>query len=235
MMDYNAKVASIMHPELSAQLGKIQKLMDTIEATEYDETMVYDDSVRAPLLHIMKKLVKSYGDFGFYTSGVYSFPVLTSAYCKALSRKASRFTFEVNECENECAQMKEAIVEDNDQDLYVTMCLLFAIVSSTVAKSLMTVEAASITTVQFAKYSADDIANGNWHYDEDSDVSLVIALNDDYEGGGTAVKTPGIGKEIVVPPLPIGHAMLFNGRANLHKGLKVLKGTREVLVFWSTV
>lgn len=56
-----------------------------------------------------------------------------------------------------------------------------------------------------------------------SEFSFVLALNDDYEGGGTEfVKS----KEIV--NLNTGDCLIFSGQ-NRHRGIKVKKGTRYIL------
>lgn len=70
---------------------------------------------------------------------------------------------------------------------------------------------------------------------KDSDVTLVVALTGTHKGGGTLVHTGPFTENILVPQLPVGHGMFFNGKANRHYGMPVIEGERNLLVHWSEV
>ena len=78
-------------------------------------------------------------------------------------------------------------------------------------------------TVHVTKYDKD--WSGNEHTDL-CDVSVLVSLNDDFEGGGTEFKGG------VIRPLPIGSALVFPSYITRHKGLSITRGNRYLLVFW---
>lgn len=87
-------------------------------------------------------------------------------------------------------------------------------------------------SIQMARYTIDNTPHGCWHTDRDSESTLVVALSDYHDGGGTQVYDGPYRAPIAVPQLPTGWAMLFNGRARPHVGLPVTEGTRNLLVHW---
>ena len=67
------------------------------------------------------------------------------------------------------------------------------------------------------------------HFDDDSDVSLTIALNDKFEGGGLSFPRYGWTSKGAEP----GSAVMFPGRVtHRHEGLEITGGVRSALVFW---
>lgn len=93
-----------------------------------------------------------------------------------------------------------------------------------------------LESIQFARYGGEGPTGTDWHVDQDSEATCVVALTDPalIEGSGTEVLSSGaFWKPVVVPPLPKGWALLFNGRTALHRGLEVPAGaTRDLLVYW---
>lgn len=170
---------------------------------------------------------------GRFTSGVYSIPFLHPDYCDALLTEVAAMSFEVNPDENAEVQIPEITLADNCPALHSCLHGLFNNVVNPLTRVLYQLEQTKMSSIQFAQYRPDNTAHGNWHHDRDSDITLVVALSDFHKGGGTMVKPQGLGEPFEVPQLPVGHAMLFQGSRTLHKGLPVLEGARNLLVFWS--
>jgi hypothetical protein len=227
------KVLSILHPDLRKAIPKLISINSKVEEA-MDSEVVFSSSIIAEYRAVLSDLVTSYGDNNTLVSGVYSFPMLSSTYCQSLKSKTDKYTYLVNECECSEAQIPEVVLEQQDKELFDTLGLLFTVVTGAITISLLGSVATTLSSVQFAKYTPENTSEGSWHVDEDSDISLVIPITNEYEGGGTLVNPYGLSPEITVPALPVGHAMLFNGRAHYHKGLPVTKGSRDLLVFWAT-
>lgn len=165
--------------------------------------------------------------------GVYSFPFISNSMCRRLLRKANAYEYEVNDCEDSPYQMPEVVLSEKDVVLYEKMLALFMSNIPDITNVLYARKTIEINSVQLARYSPNTISTGNWHHDEDSDITLVVSLSNSHEGGGTMIHPYGIGDVVVVPQLPAGHALLFRGKHYLHKGMPVTKGERNILVFWT--
>lgn len=168
-----------------------------------------------------------------FRSGVYSIPFLHPGYCEKLLTEIAAMSFAVNPDEAAEVQIPEITLGDNCPALHSCLHGLFNNVVNPLTRVLYQLEQTKMTSIQFAQYRPDNTAHGNWHHDRDSDITLVVSLSDFHEGGGTMVKPQGLGEPFVVPQLPQGHAMLFQGSRTLHKGLPVTEGARNLLVFWS--
>lgn len=159
--------------------------------------------------------------------------MLNKEYCSSLVDKLKEHEFTVNAEEDEYYQIPEVVIKYSDSDLFLELEYAF---NNYIAKYLQTIrfkKEFNINSIQFAKYSATgDISKGNWHYDEDSDSTVVIYLNDDYEGGGTQFKTEADDGIVTVDKFEVGDSVFFNGRVVPHRGLPVTKGDRYILVFW---
>jgi len=170
-----------------------------------------------------------------FTSGVYSFPFLRPEYVDDLLNEVALMSFEVNGEEDALVQIPEITLQDNCPSLHQCLHSLFLHVVKPLAAVLYGLEPKFMQSIQFAQYTPENTAHGHWHHDEDSDITLVVALTDHHKGGGTMVKPQGLGEAFEVPQLPVGHAMLFQGSRFLHYGLPVTEGARNLLVFWSTL
>jgi len=167
-----------------------------------------------------------------HAPGVYSFPFLSKKYCKELVKKADNYAFKPNAEEPLCAQIPEVVLETGDNKEFLrTMKMFFD--AARLSKLVYHSDVVSLNTAQLARYTLDTTAKGSWHTDNDSDFTLTVALSDTHKGGGTAIKLPGRLGEIEVPQLPVGHALVFQGKFMPHKGLPVLGGNRDLLVYWS--
>lgn len=166
-------------------------------------------------------------------SGAYSIPFLHPDYCDALLNEVAAMSFAVNDDEAAEVQIPEITLADNCPALHSCLHGLFNNVINPLTRVLYQLEQTKMSSIQFAQYTPENTAHGNWHHDRDSDITLVVAMSDFHKGGGTMVKPQGLGEPFEVPQLPVGHAMLFQGSRTLHKGLPVTEGARNLLVFWS--
>lgn len=90
------------------------------------------------------------------------------------------------------------------------------------------------SSVQLARYCAPSNTGTGWHSDTESEASCVVSLAPErHVGGGTELLPYGaFGHRFYFPPLPKGHALLFNGRTTLHRGMEITEGQRNLLVYW---
>ncbi len=167
--------------------------------------------------------------------GVYSLPFLDPAYCADLLAEAQHMNYAVNEDEQVAVQIPELFLREVCPQLYQSLAALFRRYVVPLSRLLLHVEPELVQSVQFAKYAPHNTPQGAWHRDEDSDVTLVVALSNEHKGGGTEVSPPWPAEKFTVPQLPVGHAMLFMGRTTLHQGLPVTEGERNLLVHWTTI
>jgi len=165
--------------------------------------------------------------------GIYSFQLLSKEYCEIILSKTNKYNYSVNCDENTYAQIPEVVLEEHDDELYSKMYCVFLDSVKPLSKLMYGVEPKTVNSIQLARYSSGSTDKGNWHFDEDSDITLVISLNNEHSGGGTVIKPYGLGKEFIVPQLQAGEALLFRGKHYMHKGLPVTSGTRDLMVFWS--
>lgn len=164
-------------------------------------------------------------------------PWLSKEVCDTLINLADRSEYEVNEEEPLDAQIPERVLAEHHPEEYMALAEAFFRDIEPIVQAVIGLEIASIESIQLAVYEADgDVPSGTYHTDEDSDVSVTIALNDDYEGGGLHVLTGGIYSETLeLPKQAAGVATIFGGRMHVHKGLPVTSGKRHLLVFWCKV
>lgn len=170
-----------------------------------------------------------------YGHGIYSFPYLSEAFCKDLMLELDCMEYSVNEEEPVEAQIPEVTFLTECRPLFDCLYSLWANAGIPLAKVLMGQDPSVIKTIQAAQYTTENTPRGHWHNDKDSDVTLVVALTATHEGGGTLVHTGPFTENIVVPQLPVGHGMFFNGKAHRHYGMPVTAGERNLLVHWSEV
>ena len=150
-------------------------------------------------------------------------PWLSKEVCDTLINLADRSEYEVNEEEPLDAQIPERVLAEHHPDEYTALATAFFRDIEPIVQAVIGLEIASIESIQLAVYEADgDVPSGTYHTDEDSDVSVTIALNDDYEGGGLHVLTGGIYSETLeLPKQAAGVSTIFGGRIHVHKGLPV--------------
>lgn len=170
-----------------------------------------------------------------HAPGVFSFPYLAPEFCKDLMLELDCMNYVVNEAEPEEAQIPELVFAHHCPSLHECLRALWHDAGITLAKVLFGQDPHKLRTIQAAKYTPENTPGGHWHADNDSDVTMVVALTNDHIGGGTKVHLGPFSKSVVVPQLPVGHAMFFNGKSMRHYGLPVTSGERNLLVHWSEV
>lgn len=170
-----------------------------------------------------------------FAHGVYSAPVLTYAETRyflefAKLAKASN-AFEPNTEEETPYQIPELILQGKAKEIADTI-LQERLVP--IFQVLYGVTPDEIVSAQLAWYTPEGVAGTDWHLDADSDMTCVVSLDPSmYTGGGTAIRPYGPCDEtVIVPPVPAGNGLLFNGKYNFHRGLPVDSGDRILLVYW---
>lgn len=87
----------------------------------------------------------------------------------------------------------------------------------------------SIVKAFVLRYSADTQRSMGLHFDAMSDVSLTVALNHDFRGGG--LRFPRYDWD--TRGLRTGEAVMFPGKVtHRHEGVELEDGVRHVLVLW---
>lgn len=185
----------------------------------------FTDEEKKRVVDIENKLVK-------HTDGVWSFPVLSNVMLKKILRLESKCAYEVNSHEAYEVQIPEVLIEDVDMDMYKVLHSVFLTVVNPLSEILYMKEICEVKSIQLAKYSGSTVSEGTWHFDADSDVTLVVNISTDKTEGGTLLKPFGSSEEIYIPPLEPGYGLLFRGRVFMHKGCKT-KNDRKILVFWT--
>lgn len=166
----------------------------------------------------------------------YTLPWLSREDCDDLRTEFAVSEYEVNDEEEEAARIPEIVLAEHHEELHAQLCQLFSNELLAIVTALTGHKVETFESIQLAKYSPEGVAKGTWHTDQDSDVTITVALNDDYEGGGLRISEGGhYGAVHEIPKQPTGTATIFCGRMCHHYGLPVTKGTRDLLVFWCKV
>lgn len=169
-------------------------------------------------------------------NAAYTFPWLTAEECLALQSEFSTEEYEVNDDEPVDAQIPEIVLEYHCPELHNAIATKFNAELVPIVAALTGHKLDEFASIQLAKYSPAGVACGTWHTDLDSDVTVTVALNDDYEGGGLLIADGGLFGEVhEIPKQPTGTASVFLGRTAYHMGLPVTAGTRDLLVIWCRI
>lgn len=228
-----------LHPGVRPHIPALESLGKLSEELHGLTMAAFSDPVRHAELQALREVVSTWypqpGQDLTYSSGVYSIPFLHPDFVDDLLTEIAAMSFEVNSDEEAEVQIPEITLQDRCPSLHSALASLFMHVVGPLSKILYQLDPEFIQSIQFAQYRPQEVAKGHWHHDQDSDITLVVALSDSHKGGGTMVKPQGFGEPFEVPQLPIGHAMLFQGSRTLHYGLPVTEGARNLLVFWSTL
>jgi hypothetical protein len=68
------------------------------------------------------------------------------------------------------------------------------------------------------------------HYDGQSELTIAVSLNDEFEGGHLEFPRQGVCSDVV----PVGHALMFpGGLSHLHRALPIRSGERRALTIWT--
>ena len=163
---------------------------------------------------------------------VYSVPLFTEKFCDMMLDEIKNMEqylgFNENSDEDELRQIPEITLQDNVPQLSSNLHSVVLNHMNPLFTAVWQRYSLKINSIQLANYNLAKREQGEWHHDASADISVVVPLNTgDYEGGGTEFHGKG-----VVPPLPRGHALFFPSFTHMHRGLKVGKGDRYLLVFW---
>lgn len=226
----NLKTISL-HPDIVKFTRLIKHMSNSKEEAIRNNTK-FDYSLNSSGLKYFRNLVTDINGCDNYTSSIYTFPVLTKKYCDYLVKKMDSVKYTANNEESEMYQIPEFVLDYDSKEFKMFADIIFSYVNhiSTIVYHQKTEH---INSIQFAKYSLDTTSNGNLHSDKDSDITIVINLSDKFDGGGTRILLPGFNNEVIVPPVPVGHCLLFRGKMELHEGMKITSGSRDLLVFWT--
>jgi hypothetical protein len=166
------------------------------------------------------------------SASVFVVPVLSPEACAEIVAKASLYPYSTNSQEDAPFQCEEAVLATVDA---LAERLIRNHLADALAPWLLMIYGrlpSAYASIQLARYSPTATAETSLHIDQDSNYSAVIALNEDFEGGGLEI-VDGLLGSIVIPPLPVGYAILFDGRRVFHRGAKVTSGTRHILTIWA--
>ena len=163
---------------------------------------------------------------------VYSVPLFTEKFCDMMLDEVKNMEqylgFSENSDEDELRQIPEITLQDNVPQLSSNLHSVVLNHMNPLFTAVWQRYSLKINSIQLANYNLAKREQGEWHHDASADISVVVPLNTgDYKGGGTEFHGKG-----VVPPLPRGHALFFPSFTHMHRGLKVDKGDRYLLVFW---
>ena len=212
-----------LHPELVTWLPKLQDVIDQVSLQGLDR---------------VNDIWQQEGMYDFpmatWAPGVYSFPFLNEDSCTYFANLAyyASEDFKVNEVEGQPYQIPELVLLDKAPEAHWFARQLWLEALKPMCVLGWGKSPDHCTAIQIAKYTPDNTAGGNWHHDESSEFTILVNIAPHlYTGGGTAIKAWGpVAGPIVVDPLPLGHALMFNGRMSFHKGEKVETGERNLLV-----
>ena len=163
---------------------------------------------------------------------VFALPVFSPEACAYLIERTKALHWSENEDEEEAYRMPELVLGHTDRalDEEVKRALFAGLAPWLIG--IWGRLPSTYASVQMTRYNPAEREGGNYHIDNDADYTAVIALNGDFEGGGTAI-VDGLVGELPMPPLPPGFALIFDGKRTLHKGLPVTAGTRYLLTVWA--
>jgi hypothetical protein len=170
-----------------------------------------------------------------HAPGIYSVAYLHPRYCAEVLHEVRKFEHVPNLEEPEDAQIPEVVFNHEHRVLYEVFRSFWADAGLALAKVLFNLEPDVLVSVQAACYRPCETPRGHWHTDRDSDVTLVVALNDDHTGGGTMTAQGPFWPNVAVPQNLTGWGMFFRGKTTLHYGLPVTEGERHLLVHWSEI
>ena len=160
-------------------------------------------------------------------------PILSPEACQHIVERSARYRWEENDIEQPRFRIPEVVLREQDPQFEqeVKVALFAALAPFTIAIWGRLPD--YYASLQLTKYNPRDRDGGNYHIDASSDYTAVIALNDDFTGGGTTL-VDGLLGEITLPPVPVGYALIFDGKRTLHKGLTVTEGDRRLLTVWAS-
>lgn len=237
MDDLDMNIRGALHPELRPHIDNLIELIEGFDVPPSPEgfrdrlasKVGFIDSYLWAHDRLYQSRRMAYGGF------VFSVPLLDPHVCNNLISHGEHLAkdggWARNPCEPEEFQIPEIVLSQRSPATFKMLegvirylNVFHAILYQRVPQS--------VSSIQFTKYTPEATNQGNWHHDLDSDFTAVVSLNPDlFEGGGTEVIADPM-RTIKIPPLPAGHALIFNGKMIRHRGMEVTKGARYLLTYW---
>ncbi len=213
-------------PWLAAHLDDIQKTAaEVIEQVTEHQTLPNTKYIR-------RKLAEDCGLQSMRCSGLpigyYNIQLFNEETVQALQTftQFHRELYAVNDAEDEHYQMKELVLRSGGRAHY-ELAMIHDQVLRPLWVLLYGLNPTLINSIQYARYEPGENARTNWHYDQDSDCTVTVAIENGV-GGGMEI-FPGAS----CTRTEIGTATFFLGRTTLHRSRPVTEGERQLLVFWT--
>ena len=206
------------------------ELYDVVEAIT-DSDLPFPSAISQELLtkiFVDNQIIK-------LANNVFTFPWFGPELCQNLCSAFPASAYTPNSEEAYAAQIPEIVLGNTCDSSDAAMEAMFDATARPLVHLLTGQDVSEIASIQLARYEPDDRREGCFHTDQDSDITLTVALNENYLGGGLHVyESFGISGTgpIHVPKQPMGTATLFLGKTSLHKGLAVTQGVKHLLVYW---
>jgi hypothetical protein len=165
---------------------------------------------------------------------IITFPAFTEEFCEKLLEETlkSGVAWERNPNEDQYRSMPEIRLREMDQRLHDTYKKYILELLSLVSYDKWKCKSNMLADAQIACYDPTNQKHGNWHHDSSSDITFVVPLSSGFEGGGTEFYN----QKLKLPPLPVGHCVMFPGRVtHIHRGMAVTKGERYILTAWTKI
>lgn len=239
MVDIGMTLHSALHPELRPHIDSLLELIEGFDTPPSPEEfcnksgITRDNDRWKSYKWAYDQLISS--QQMTLAGPVYSIPLIDSQVCNNLIIHGEHIAkdggWARNPCEPEEVQIPEIVLAQRSPATFKMLEGLIRYINVFHAILYQRVPQ-SVSSIQFTKYTPETTNQGNWHHDLDSDFTVVVSLNPDlFEGGGTEVIADPM-RTIQIPPLPAGHALIFNGKMIRHRGMEVTKGSRYLLTYW---
>lgn len=237
MGDLDMNIRGALHPWINQDIANLVELVETFECPPSPEEFIsllkerpdLSDSYHWALEMLKASSIQCMGGM------IYSIPLLDPQVCSNLIAHGEHLAkdggWARNPCEPEEFQIPEIVLAKRSPATFKVLEGLIRYINVFHAILYQRVPQ-SVSSIQFTKYTPETTNQGNWHHDLDSDFTVVVSLNPElFEGGGTEVIADPM-RTITIPPLPAGHALIFNGKMIRHRGMEVTKGSRYLLTYW---
>ena len=165
-----------------------------------------------------------------------AFPFLHPDTCAALVDESEHHAelFVPNEAEEPEYRMAELVLAGHCPSLYLSLLTLQREALAPWVQRVTNMRAPINRSLQIARYSHGE--QGSSHFDEDSDLTFVTKLEDvamlDDVDTSFDLAAP-VHAEVLSYDLPVGYALVFCGKMQMHRGGKVLGKQRHILVSWN--
>lgn len=216
---WTGDLVDAFHPVIRASVhGR-----DAIRATY----AAVDETVRLKLTETVAN-----GRLPLLATSAFVLPILSAEGCRDVVERSTTYVHTPNADELPAYQINEAVLAEVDPDFDALMQRVLMTALSPWFLMIWGRLPSHLSSLQIASYDPETIAETALHIDRDSSFTAVISLNPhEFDGGGTMI-ADGLVGDFTIPPLPTGHALIFDGQRTLHRGLPAM-GNRKLLVIWA--